>query len=55
MIGSITAADTRAAHAALDRPQDSDRNFDRHLLIDDTDEFEGRSPRYTWPRQGGTS
>jgi hypothetical protein len=33
---SFPAAATRAASAALTRPQDED--FDRYLLIDDTDE-----------------
>jgi len=33
---STTAADTRAAHAALTRPPIQD--FDRFLLIDDSDE-----------------
>jgi hypothetical protein len=34
MTRSIHAAATRAAHAALPRPDD----FDRYLLIDDTDD-----------------
>ncbi len=33
---STPAAATRAAHAALHRPQDED--FDRYLLIDDSDD-----------------
>jgi hypothetical protein len=36
MTRSITAAATRAAHAALTRSQDED--FDRYLLIDDSEE-----------------
>ena len=39
MTRSSIAADTRAAYAALTRPQHSDHEFDRYLLIDDTDEF----------------
>lgn len=39
MTRSTIAADTRAAHAALNRPQESDHEFDRYLLVDDTDEF----------------
>ena len=35
---SLTAAETRAALAALNRPQASDEGFDCFLLIDDTDE-----------------
>lgn len=34
---SNTAAEQRAASAALIRPQDED--FDRYLLIDDSDEY----------------
>ena len=35
---SLTAAETRAARAALNRLQASDENFDCFLLVDDTDE-----------------
>ena len=49
MTRSIHAADTRAAQAALPRPED----FDRYLLIDDSEEYSSeittilreRSPR----------
>jgi hypothetical protein len=37
MIRSVRPAATRAAPAALTQPHDTD--FDRYLLIDDTDEF----------------
>ena len=36
---STSAADRRAAQAALSRPKHADHDFDRYLLIDDTDEF----------------
>jgi hypothetical protein len=39
MTRSSLAAETRAAHAALNRPQVNDHEFDRYLIIDDTDEF----------------
>jgi len=39
MTRSTTAANTRAAHAALNGSLDIDSDFDRFLLIDDTDEF----------------
>jgi hypothetical protein len=35
---NATVAETRAALAALNRPQASDENFDCFLLVDDTDE-----------------
>ena len=36
---SITAADTRAAQAALNRPLNTEfDDLDRYLLVDDTDE-----------------
>jgi len=35
---SLTAAETRAALAALNRLQASDEDFDCYLLVDDTDE-----------------
>jgi hypothetical protein len=48
---SNTAAEQRAASAALIRPQDED--FDRYLLIDDGDEYAGEIttiPRERSPR-----
>ena len=39
MIRSTNAAATRAAHAALTRPQDMGQDLDCYLLVDDSDEF----------------
>ncbi len=36
--GTAHAADTRAAQAALPRPSVPEFNFDRYLLVDDSDE-----------------